>query len=175
MSDMNRGKRFVAVAYAMAKMGIVSARSDRFDLALKHRKTLGERPFSVRQVAACVGMPHSHLSLWKLERIQETERWKAVANALEVDPEWLRSGKGTVPAFAVSHTAVVATGAPLRLVGRASAGDGAVSRYLSAAEDFPIPSHWRVVEVEGMSAYPVATATHQRGRLPAMRDSRRAT
>lgn len=142
----------------------MSAFRDRVELALRAKS------LTKAALARAIGLSKQRLHQILSGDRPGTERVPDIAQALDVPVEWLTTGAQS-PAWA--QTASLAVGrvredgspyaveeqaaAVLDLVGTVVAGDGDLSAYEQPTEPepFPIPDHWAVVEVQGMSAYPV--------------------
>lgn len=80
----------------------------------------------------------------------------AIAQALKVDVLWLRTGADSLAPPWAKIGPLLGENSPLSLVGVVKAGDGDLTEYEERpSTPLPLKASWRVVQVQGWSAYPV--------------------
>jgi len=133
------------------------------------RKALDARGLTARALADHLGVSPQSVTEITSGRRPGTSRLAEIADFLSVSveyittgvdaPAWDRSNRQGTREGAVTYTGGTTTdvaGTALDVVARVKAGDGDVGPWQPlAASPCQIPDSWKLVEVEGMSAYPV--------------------
>lgn len=123
---------------------------------------IAARGWSQAELAREADLPAlNYVSRIKSGELRARKHLEAIAAALGTTVEWLTVGSGAAPTWWQAPPAPVLMAAEssdaLDLVGVVTAGDGNLEAYepVQEPQPFPIPDSWKVVRVEGNSAYPV--------------------